>query len=137
MDDSPPLFPRPTRQSDLWPIDPSVPGHWCAWSISDLGFWRSEKSSETEVTIAALGKRITVPWPAGSSELAWPEEVPLKEGYSASVQLDRSTPKQFFVHQLDAHGSMHELANQLAERKCYHQLGILLGPAGGAPVQVP
>ena len=126
IDDAPPLSPPQTSQSDLWLIDAMVGGHWCTLNLGDVALWRGDASKAVEVTIRGRDQRAAATWHKGDGELKWPSTFLLNDEVSFSLQLNRSSPKTFFVHQVEAGESIEALANQFVENRCYQQLGILL-----------
>lgn len=114
-----------TSQDRLWSVDVAVPGNWCTLDPAEIGLWRADAATTSELGISADGSSATVSWAAGQAEAPWPASLPARDNGAYTLQVGSSAPTTVTLHRVSG-GSTAELARGLATKGCYQQLAILL-----------
>lgn len=74
----------------------------------------------------------TMPWPAGSHDLPWPESLPVADGDTYALNLNASGATMVRWRVIPAESaSLVNLARALLDNACYDQLDTLKGEAAG------
>ena len=113
-----------TEQDQLWAIDPSVGGSWCAPAGGLFGLWRRDTSGELGVTVTADEETASVIFAAGQSVARWPTFRAAHQRYRFG--LSSGEVHEATLHHLEIAGSASDLAADLTKRGCFQQLSILL-----------
>ena len=69
-----------------WLINAARSGAQCA-PAKEAALWRARDTHAAKLTIIVNGRRSTIQWPRGSSELEWPTSVPLTDGTTYKLRL--------------------------------------------------
>jgi hypothetical protein len=117
-----------------WAIDADKGGVFCMSAAADLKLWRKHSGIDGEAALQSEdgGKPAPVFWPAGSTEIAWPDTIPAQsDGKYLLRHRGEALPKVIILHQIptglrnDA-----ERAAWMGEHGCASQARRLL-QAGG------
>ena len=119
---------RGTASRSVWQADVARSGNVCVANPADLGLWRADSSSETNVTLtdAASGKSADVKFAAGQSFARWPSAVPATSGTTINIS-GLSAPTTLTVRVLSPIPSgLEGMAQSLIRANCESQLDVLI-----------
>jgi hypothetical protein len=112
-----------------WNIDVSQGGKICVPDPAKLTLWRPNASDAVKLNIIGNGGSSTsVEWAAGRATLAWPSQLPIRDGAEYQLQFGDGgeTSKVTLATMPGIPAEMMDTAQALIERGCETQVDILI-----------
>jgi hypothetical protein len=119
---------RGTNVRSVWQADLGQSGNVCIANPADLGLWRSDSSSEANITLAeaASGRKVDVKFAAGQSIAPWPTTLPSTSGTRIAVT-GLGEPTLLTLRVLSPVPSgLEGMAQSLIRANCQAQLDVLI-----------
>lgn len=120
----------PARSPNLWYVDISQSSAACVPDPANVRIWRPSiaEAADVAITPAAGGKAQTVHFDAGQAVAWWPENLPVGEGSSYSLNWADLTSPVTIRFAIMAPGSegLENMASALISKECNAQLDLLV-----------
>ena len=118
-----------TRPPSLWHVDVSKSSNVCVADASKVTLWRADPGEAATLSIAgANGRTKRLPWPRGSSTLAWPSDLAVTEGaeYRLSGAGAAAPATIRFRTMGDRPAGLEDMAQTLIRNQCDAQLDLFI-----------
>lgn len=115
------------KNPNIWRIDIAKSSNVCLADPANVVLWRGDASRPVTLTVSGKGASKAVPWPAGESLLAWPDDLPISDG--ADYRLSWGAPGQTslkFKPLPSKPVGLEEMASSLIRNDCQAQLDLLI-----------
>ena len=117
------------RPPSIWHVDVARSSNVCVADSSKVTLWRADPGEAATLSIAgANGRTKRLPWPRGSSTLAWPSDLAVTEGaeYRLSGAGAAAPATIRFRTMGDRPAGLEDMAQTLIRNRCDAQLDLFI-----------